>query len=510
MKNAASVFGKKARTKAPPAPTTNWKLPDQLIGVEVEVESTDETILPENTYPYWTQVRDGSLRNGTEFVLVSPLSGNVLSQAISEFFRGARLHRSTTGSTHIHVDMMEEGTTPEMIKTLVLMIYALESSIFSIIGTGREWSGYTNTLMSAPEAVIGLALNANEADEYRDFVRLTNGNGVDGRYYGLNTAALHKYGSVEFRYFPTATSAEELTSWIQMMQGFKQAAVETGTTDELLRIFSNEDLYQRFINTYLGDWSEHILRAVPQYQAYAMAKKALTVAANWKFNADRIHVPPFDATAITNNKRLAKFYKNKVGPSDIPTLGIHVPMWNERRSDSSTFPNGTVAVFGGSVWIATAGGWTRDTEAMSPTDLRTARRAITAAGITRDGGFDRASQLIVQLRDGAGYTPSNTVNILSSLQLILANIEELIGPEPMIAPAEETPAAPTPRYTGFGYTARQLDEILRSAETTAYPTPEQMRARPRPAAPRIRTVMPTTDTTTDANRYYTSTTTRTR
>ena len=39
-----------------------------------------------------------------------------------------------------------------------------------------------------------------------------------GRYHGLNVVALAKYGSLEFRYFPSTTSHTDMIKWVKFVQ----------------------------------------------------------------------------------------------------------------------------------------------------------------------------------------------------------------------------------------------------------------------------------------------------
>ncbi len=354
MKNAAAIFGRKPRaTDKAVFLSVPWKLPDQLIGIEIEAENVPGSMLPDSAFPYWERKRDGSLRNGNEYVLVAPLKGDTLAKAIAELYQDAVFTRTATGSTHIHIDMLEETTTHETIKALVLMIYALEGALFSMVGVGREWCGFTNRLTSAPDEVLGAVLNSSEETEYRELINMCNNAHTIGRYYGLNLQALQKFGSVEFRYFPTATSIAELVDWIQLVLSFKKAAMEVGTSDELVRIFNNEDLYQRFINTHFSEWAEKIFNTVPYFIASALLKKAVAVA-----EAHRIETGTewkFHANAIVHNPLFAKFATKKLGdvtPTDILLIGDYA-----NAPEAREVGDGRVMMYNTRVYISSDGSW---------------------------------------------------------------------------------------------------------------------------------------------------------
>lgn len=334
MKNVAQIFGKKARSNAK-AISVQWPLPKTLMGLEIEAERTDDTVMPVNINPYWTRHRDGSLISdgGQEYVLATPLSGESLSQAIADIFEGTQFERTPTGSTHIHMDMLEEGDTQEHIKVLTLMIFALEQAIFAMADKGREWCGYTNKLMAAPDSLISAVLNAKAEDDYRELHDICYDEANIGRYYGLNLLALAKYGSLEFRYFPTCTSKEELIDWIKLVQSFKKAAIAVGTQAELERIFNNIDLYEQFISQYFEPWQGVFLQEVNYGYAHSNLRKAIAIADASKVNKTE----DFDDQAILSNKVFAKFVKNtkrveKLSPyffydrrRDTPDVGEYKP-----------------------------------------------------------------------------------------------------------------------------------------------------------------------------------------
>lgn len=333
--NIAKLFGHKARKVLPPSSKIEWVLPAQLIGVEVEVEFIAGTKPPEQLFPYWNRHVDGSLRRGEEYTLISPLAGSNLSEAISNFFHGTNIHRSVTGSTHIHLDMMEEGNPPTLIQILVLLAYSLESAIFAIADKGREWCGYTNKLSTAPDELIAAALNFNEEKGFEDFISIckkANSSSSDiNRYYGFNMAALSKYGSIEWRYFPTAVKAEELISWIQLVQSFKRAALDLANVDNLIAIFSKEQTYEAFIRSYFSEWADMFLQEVPYWSAKEGLRKALAIAAA---NENKpTHALKFNSAILYDNPRYKEFVPNKfIEP--VKSTG-QVPVFVIRRNDSA-------------------------------------------------------------------------------------------------------------------------------------------------------------------------------
>lgn len=308
MKNVASVLGRKSRYVVSPL-KIDWPLPDQLMGIEIEVENIPGTKFPElSGDPSWSSKRDGSLRGGNEYVLSQPLSGDLLSKAINSFFSAEhKLHRSATGSTHIHVDMLEENTPVTAIQLMALLFFMLEPAIFGMYAPEREWCGFTNKLSSAPERLLGSILNVN----------LENGlpsvldDGSVGRYYGLNMQALFKFGSVELRYFPTATTKDELIEWLMLAQQFKKAAVNLGATESLRNIMDDERTYKQFINEYFGQWEQQILEHVPYYHALQAFNKAQAIAESYQYYNQQPPATPVNPEVLFSKGKFSKFIKVK-------------------------------------------------------------------------------------------------------------------------------------------------------------------------------------------------------
>jgi hypothetical protein len=308
MKNLASLFNKPVR-KFGSVRRSAWPLPDQMIGLELEAEGKDGAYLPaKETLSYWDTKKDGSLLHGVVYILIRPLRGDELAGALDEIFqKPAKFKRFMTGSTHIHLDMTEKDTSAEVVKSIVFMMYCLESVIFQITDPAREYCGYTNKLISAPETLIGAILSAAEEDGFAYLKQLCNDNYNIGRYYGLNVMALSRFGSLEFRYFPTATTQDELESWIRLVMQVKIAATENALT-ELINVFNSEDRYERFINTYFAEWRDAFLQYMPAYMVRERAKKAIAAAQSCTSK----EVREFNPKAVTESSYLKHFVKKEL------------------------------------------------------------------------------------------------------------------------------------------------------------------------------------------------------
>lgn len=307
-----------------------WRDPKQLIGIEVEVEMQGVVSLPDvrTIVPAWEKGSDGSLRNGYEYRLSSPLAGSQLSAAINQFFHpGVTLERALTSGTHIHIDMMEETTNVTSVQALVLLVYILEPAIFNIVDAGREWCGYTNGLETAPPVLIRAVLQDGLEDDPSELLKVTSA-GKTYKYYGLNLMPLAKFGSVEFRYFPTATSSAELIDWIQMVQAFKVAAVTLVGKEGVSNVLANVSNYEDFIRSAFDVWSDRMLELVPYDLAVKRYRQALfTTHTNYgqlaAFDPAILRTKQFSKFARKANK-LADQIASGLSPSDTLPMDVVV------------------------------------------------------------------------------------------------------------------------------------------------------------------------------------------
>lgn len=349
MTTVASLANKNLRTKVKRV-NHSFVLPDTFMGVEVEVDCDQgsPSIFPfHDNISYWNPHHDGSLVNGYEYTLRMPLCGGMLSDAIEQLYAPpSQFFRTFTGSTHIHIDMLEEEVTLDVLRTMVLLVYILEPMLYATGDCSREWCGYANSLKSADPTLLSTLFSTNVNRTFRNTYRR---GGSLGRYYGLNLAALTDYGSLEFRYFPTATSAEELVKWVNLVQSFKKAALEIGSPSMLKNIINDEMAYNNMLNTYFAPYAEERNALGHWRQVQGMLTKANITAqdgallAASPFRGDRIFTSERFANVVTISAEVepgqgATIYDNGIIPPN-PRDGV-VLIYNNRiyvRHEGSWF-----------------------------------------------------------------------------------------------------------------------------------------------------------------------------
>lgn len=212
--------------------SVEWPSPNELMGIELEAEQVYCELSNVLNMAGWTMDRDGSLRNdGREFVLTQPLAGSSLTRAIHTLFEMQKSENRSPlqyvvnprAGTHVHINWIED--TVGSAAALIALMYIIEPLVYSWADEDRAWCSYCNPLSDIPASTINklLRMDVDEEDEWV----LRNIEDEDlGRYHGLNIVALAKYGSFEFRYFPSTTAHTDMIKWVKFVQLAKLCAIK--------------------------------------------------------------------------------------------------------------------------------------------------------------------------------------------------------------------------------------------------------------------------------------------
>lgn len=318
MKQLARVFNRKPLYYKKSA--VDWPLPDQLVGLEVEAENIrgiQEWPDESSFRMYWKRVNDGSLQRGFEYVLTQPMAGDTLGGAIQCLFTTGKLMRDPAGSTHIHLNMMNEDDTVDGLRNLCIFMYLFEELLFTVGDPGRAACGFTNRLITAPERFLRTILSPKLDENPQLLSNVFCGEEGNTRYYGFNMQSLSKHGTVEFRYFPTATNAEELINWIKLLMSFKKAAVEISNVQSIELMLSSENSYAAFVNENFGTWYEVFLSTIP----YAKAKRTMDTIRAMSNGISHPQVTTVNVDKLRDSTRFKKFFaSNKKQPDPIPVI----------------------------------------------------------------------------------------------------------------------------------------------------------------------------------------------
>ena len=317
MTTLASLIGKKVRVRPSlVAHGLSLVLKEQLMGIEVEAErgAASGVRMPraENIHPWWQEKIDGSLANGREYVLSQPYAGDNLCSAIHNLFDNAVFARAATSSTHIHMDMTEEDVTDKTLQIIFGLVFIFEPVLFAVGDPSRKYCGYTNPITTLPETIVAQIFSSGYKFSSKALQSINSGS----RYYGLNMQALSKYGSLEFRYFPTATSKEELTNWVNLVQSFKYAAHNIASVDEFIKLVTSEAGYNKIIDSWFADWATTFRAQVPYHVCREAGSQLADIGEAYEHKGAAETDSYMYQKILIKNKALQKVLKVKKVPTE--------------------------------------------------------------------------------------------------------------------------------------------------------------------------------------------------
>lgn len=256
-KSMNALFGKSRVKQA--APDSRWALPSELIGIEIEVEEFEHDVddAARDLRPEWVMHSDGSLRNGVEWVLAGPLSGGELHTAIDKFFdKRYSYSMSERTSIHLHVNASDDLSVDQF-RNIFSIMYCIEPAVFRWADENRKWCGYCQPLTDFTPSRLAQILADNDSEA--SFVKAVRGAANQDRYYGLNVAAFHKHGTLEFRYFPCTKDKLVLINWIQFVMEVKRAALMYESPAQLFSTLDTKEKIEAFISRSFPSCAERLL-----------------------------------------------------------------------------------------------------------------------------------------------------------------------------------------------------------------------------------------------------------
>lgn len=200
-------------------------------GLELEVEGTNLPAPVESAF--WSRVREGSLRNGFEYVTQGCVATSKLSTALNQLYNALEKHPSRMSTnqarcgTHVHVNM--QPYTISQIRTVCAVFILLDDLLSEYCG--RRNNLFCKPLSAAEETVTQLAGSSrwNGAGGPNPFGNLT----ADlHKYSSINFAALGRFGTIEFRAFPFFTDRNPTKLWVKELAAAPENITSTWKTAE--------------------------------------------------------------------------------------------------------------------------------------------------------------------------------------------------------------------------------------------------------------------------------------
>lgn len=241
-----------------PTPDARWILPDTFIGVEIETEGTLLRNSKALKRAGWDWHHDGSLRaGGQEFTFEEPLMGDEISRAIDTFFSEDThviYETNPRAGVHVHINWLDEKSDIRGLRNLVAIMYCIEPGVFDWVDGTRKWCGYCCQLTELSDQSMRTIMTT-ESETVMANILKDNGELSQNRYFGVNLAAIGKYGTVEFRYFPSTKEKKDVENWIQFVMQVKRAADKfEGESNQLIDILSTQEGITGFLLTHFSEF----------------------------------------------------------------------------------------------------------------------------------------------------------------------------------------------------------------------------------------------------------------
>lgn len=238
------------------------------VGIELEIEGSRlphygvQTQRPIAISDTWSIVRDGSLRNGAEYILTKPISATKVPDVLTEFqkmmeeFKTAPVYSLRT-STHIHINVND--LEYEQALNYIYLYALVENVITKMCHKSRIGNRFCLRMQDA-EGVIAAAaeLIKRRTVGGQAFTRYL---GEDShKYSAINMCVMAKYGSLEFRALEGTNDWKKIQLWINTLLDLRNAAQQyeeiPDIFEDLNKIGANAFLKKVLKKTFKNHWND--------------------------------------------------------------------------------------------------------------------------------------------------------------------------------------------------------------------------------------------------------------
>lgn len=197
-----------------------------LFGVELEVEGRGVAMegIPSRN---WKRVEEGSLRGeNIEYVFSQPCSYEEAIKRVNKLFEtfqknGVKINNSYRTSTHVHLNFSDKT-----VKQVILFFFVhtiIEELLELYCGEHRKGNLFCMSTRDNEELIVSLDLAIFAFRNFRDF-------GENIRYCAANLAALNKFGTIEIRTMRGADTANQVNTWLNILNQLYEFALNTEMT----------------------------------------------------------------------------------------------------------------------------------------------------------------------------------------------------------------------------------------------------------------------------------------
>lgn len=213
--------------------------PERILGIEIEAEFDERVTNDVLRYAIpmngWRAERDGSLRNGLEYVFNQPMTLTSADKALKTFAEKTAafpFRYSIRTSVHFHINVSTYRLS--QIFSILAGYLLVENILVAYNGIDREGNLFCLRSKDAEGLILDLSRELESG-------RLFNNSASDNtRYSSLNLKALKRFGSLEFRFVKGTTDVNLIWIWaltfIKIIDFFKDK-----TVDEILNLYTQRE-----------------------------------------------------------------------------------------------------------------------------------------------------------------------------------------------------------------------------------------------------------------------------
>lgn len=225
-------------------------LPEQYIGIEIEVERTSGSSIHEYIPENWVATTDdGSLRNNGREYITCPHQIKYTSDLLANIYYRLPNKREFSPRTSAHVHFNVRDMSVGQVLTVLYSYIVIEKLLYQYVGRGREKS-----IFCVPLQDTNLVLNIQD-----NFTSMKGFNWL--KYTGLNLLPIIDKGTIEFRHLYGTDHYEEILTWIDIISCLFAYAKSTPPDiahQELIQLNSSSD-YGLFLEKTFKDFSRIFL-----------------------------------------------------------------------------------------------------------------------------------------------------------------------------------------------------------------------------------------------------------
>lgn len=285
------------------------------IGIEIECEGNKFPKGTSTIATYWKYTKDGSLRgmDNAEYVLKSPIGFNNVEKAVKKLDSylkefGTKLDESNRTSVHVHLNV--QNFHLNRLAAFLGMFFPLEEVLTEWCGDHRVGNLFCLRGKDAPAIVSG----------FRKFIERDGCYQLEQNFHyaGVNGNALHKFGSVEFRFLRGCTDFSEIITWCKILQRMYEFSAEFPDPRTLVDSFSGQGPLA-FMDMILGEYSPIVRNQVAWdnqrimsslYDGIRLAQD-ICYCRDWEeYNPVRVSIDPFGRV------KPAEYVSSPVSPLD--------------------------------------------------------------------------------------------------------------------------------------------------------------------------------------------------